>query len=482
MAEVAIDVVEGIAWLASKDKRVKIAVGGRGSGKSTGVSDLMLAYANAGQRICCAREFQNSIDDSVHQTLIDEIERLGLDGYTASKTDITAPHGGRLFYKGLARNITSVKSIHGIDKLWIEEGESTSSNSLKILTPSIRSTAGSDKMPEIWITMNRGSSKDAISQKYLARAEKDLAKTGKYEDDLMMVAQVNYEDNPWFPTELELERLDCFHNMPKSVYDHIWLGEYNDSVENSIIKPEWFDACVDAHIKLGFKPLGIEVVAHDPSDTGSDSKGLAHRHGSVLIQAIEKDTGDINEGGDWAADYAIQNAADVFIYDCDGMGVGLKRQFADAFRGKRIKVEAYRGSNSPDNPDEIYDSSSVEHQQKTNAETFRNKRAQAYWLMRDRVYRTWQAVTKGVYHDPGKMVSFSKDIENLELFRSELCRIPLKSNGMGLIQICTKPEMKKLGIDSPNIADSAVMAFMAEVKPVQARARRVVVQPSGGWT
>jgi len=481
MAEVTLEIVEGVAWLASKPKRVKIAVGGRGSGKSTGVADLMLAYANAGQRICCAREFQNSIDDSVHQALIDEIERLGLDGYAPSRTDIIAPHGGRLFYKGLARNITSVKSIHGIDKLWIEEGETTSEPSLKVLTPSIRSAAGSDKMPEIWITMNRGSSKDAISKKYLARAEKALKKHGRYEDDMMMVVQVNWQDNPWFPAELELERLDCLKNMPKAVYDHVWGGEYNDTVENSIIKPEWFDACIDAHKMIGFEAIGMEVVAHDPSDLGSDSKGLAHRHGCVLVNALEKESGDINEGGDWAADYALTRRADVFIYDLDGMGVGLRRQFADAFLGKRIDVQGYRGSASPDRPDALYEMG-AESQRKTNKETFRNKRAQAYWMLRDRVYRTYQAVTQGKNFPTSELVSFDSGIEDMELLRSELCRIPLKSNGMGMIQIMTKPEMKKLGIDSPNLADSVAMVFSVEATaPVMMQARAVEQVSMGGF-
>ena len=106
MAKIDLRIVDRIAWLASKPKRIKIAVGGRGSSKSTGVGDLMIKYADDGERVCCTREFQNSIDDSVHQNLAQEIERLGVEGFTVLAKEIRTANGGEIFYRGLARNIT----------------------------------------------------------------------------------------------------------------------------------------------------------------------------------------------------------------------------------------------------------------------------------------------------------------------------------------------------------------------------------------
>ena len=250
MARIDVRIPDKILWLASKPKRIKIAVGGRGSGKSIGIGDLMLGYADKGERICAAREFQNSIDESVHETLKDEITRLGIDGVSISNTDINTATGGRIFYRGLARNIKSLKSLAGVNKLWIEEGETASEETLRVLTPSIRSkVGGDDDIPEIWITMNRGSSADAVVKKYLHRADAQLRKTGYYEDDLIMAVEVNWQDNPWFPPELEQERLDDYANLSRAMYRHIWEGEYNDEVENAIIPAEWFDAAIDAHIK-----------------------------------------------------------------------------------------------------------------------------------------------------------------------------------------------------------------------------------------
>jgi len=131
MPKIDLRITEPLAWLLSKPKRIKIAVGGRGSQKSTGVGDIMIMFADNGERICCGREYQNSIDDSVHENLKQEIERLGVEGFTIMANEIRSQSGGEVFYKGIARNITSLKSLAGVKRFWIEEGEAVSHNSLK---------------------------------------------------------------------------------------------------------------------------------------------------------------------------------------------------------------------------------------------------------------------------------------------------------------------------------------------------------------
>lgn len=464
-AATEVELVDLIARLGEKAKRVKIAVGGRGSSKSTGVADIMLALCGAGKRICCTREFQNSIDDSVHENLKIEIQRLGWsDHFEVQANRILSAAGGEIIYKGLARNITSLKSIAGIDYLWIEEGESVSENSLKVLTPSIRSSANSDgeTVPEIWITMNRGSKNDAIAKKYLARAESQLAKTGYYEDELMMAVEVNWRDNPWFPPELEMERQDDFKNLTRAEYDHIWEGHYGDIIENAIIEPAWFDACIDAHKVLNFEPLGQEKFAYDPADTGDD-KAWAYAHGSVVLDVRSTGEGEI----DTATDIAIQECnslkPDVFTWDADGMGKGLKRQVELGFRGKKVTIEPFYGGAGVDRPDEQSGVTSFGLRDKNNRQSFKNRRAQYYWALRERVYRTYRAVEKGErVTDPDELISFSSEIADLPALRAEICRIPRKPIPSGMLQILSKPEMKTMGIQSPNMAD-AVMMLMRPV-------------------
>lgn len=459
--------------LIEKRKRVKILVGGRGSTKSTFVADYVLSCMAQGQLWCCGREFQNSIDESVHRLMLEEIDRVGFDGFDNDRAHIFHASGGRNFYRGLGRNPKSIKSmLSGVDGLWIEEGDSLSEETLKVLTASLRLSAsdaerviaGEDvRMPEIWVTMNRGSAADPISRKWLKRAEKDLAKTGYYEDDHLLIVQINWTDVPrkWFiASGLEDERMDDEKNMTDAAYEHKWGGAYSDTVEDAIIQPAWFDACVDAHIKLGFKPRGIEVVSHDPSDLGNDPKGLAYRHGVVFLDVQERPFGDVNKGCDWALDYTHEKKPDVFVWDGDGMGVALRRQVNESLEGKRISIQMFQGATQVDRPDEIYESGK-DAKPKTNKQAFKNKRAQYYWELRDRCYRTYQAVTTGAYHDPDTLISFSSEIEGIGLLRAEVCRIPLKHNGIGVIQIMSKKEMRERGIESPNMADSVMMNLSA---------------------
>lgn len=442
--------------LVQKKKRFKIIIGGRGSGKSHTVADICLMDSQTkGIKVGCFREFQNSIEDSVHSLLAEEIERLELNGFDTQNNKITNLDGGEFKFRGLARNATSVKSMHGFERFWVEEAQTISNDSLKLLTPTLRTDES-----EIWMTANPQSSADPFSKRFIKPFERELLRDGYYEDDLHLIIVCNYMDNPFFPEVLEQERQYDKEHLSTAEYEHIWLGKFNDEVDGSIIPVEWFNATIDAHLVLGFKPEGIKRVAHDPSDTGKDPKGLAYSHGNVLLDVQENDKGDVNEGADWATDYAIACGADEFIWDCDGLGVTLKRQVSDSLKGTGIKPVMFRGSNTPENPDEIYqqDDSIERKNAKTNKQTFRNKRAQRYFGLRDKCYATYKAVVHGILSEPERYISVSSSIEIIDQLRSEVCRIPKKPVSNGLLQIMTKAEMlKEHQIASPNLSDSWMM-------------------------
>lgn len=497
MADINIEYVQNLHPIFSKPKRIKIIVGGRGSTKSTGIADYVAAKVSSGELWCCARENQNSIEESVHRAILDEIGRLGISGFDDTKTSIThAESGGRTFYRGLSRNITSLKStLSGVDGLWIEEGEDISDNTLRVLTASVRlnakdteklldgrkitSQAEMDelinnsefKMPEIIITMNRGGRTGAVAKKWLERAESELSRCGYYEDDAIMVVEMNYTDMPqsWFiASGLEVERLDDKEKLTDSAYRHKWHGEYLDHIDNAIIKGEWFDACIDAHklerLQKVFEPQGAVIASHDPFDDGNDAGGFAVRHGSIIKSVQSKDKGEIDVTCDWAIAQAKIFKADWFVWDGDGMGAGLKRQVALAFDGTKCQYKMFKGSLSgkgQDNADKIYQPEYGEKKgSKTYAETFKNNRAQGYISLADRCYNTYKCVVKGEYIDPDLMISFDSDgVEDLKGLRSQLCRIPRIDNNNGLEQIMNKKEMKSNGIDSPNEGDSVMMVL-----------------------
>jgi len=441
--------------LTSK-KRIIVLVGGRGSAKSTSVGQLVLTKIKMeGCDLLCGREFQASIEDSVHKLLLSLIDRLGISGVIATDKKIDFDNSGKIRYKGFARNSSAVRSAEGNKISWIEEAQYLSQQSIDDLLPTIRETDA-----QLIFTANLMASTDPFSQRFIMPFWNILKRDGRYEDDMHLIIMMNWRDNPWWSEGLELERVWDKEHRSRAEYDHIWEGQFNDTVEGSIIKAEWFDAAIDAHIKLGFEPKGFKIVSHDPSDLGADAKGLYYRHGSVILDVREKTDGDVNDGCDWATGYAIQVGADVFTWDGDGLGVSLRKQIVDAFDGKKIQIKMFQGSNSPVDPLQIYqpDHRFNPGEAKTNEQTFRNKRAQYYIRLRDRFYNTYRAIVKGEYLDPTSLISVSSNIECMAQFRSEICRIPLKNNPNGLIQIMTKEEMKRLHkIDSPNLADSAMM-------------------------
>jgi phage terminase large subunit len=459
--------------LLKTPKPIKVVIGGRGSGKSIGLGDIFtLKMATENADIYCLREFQDSVLDSVHRVFVDSIQkRMNLQGWTIQENRVISPTGSRTIYKGASRNPDSIQSAQGYKYSWFEEAHRASKSSLDKLLPTIIRNPGA----ECWFSANPQSSADPFSQRFIVPYLEEIEKNGFYEDDVHMIQVINWRDNPWWNDEQEAIRKWDYENRPRAEYDWIWEGKFNDSVEGSIIKPEWFDAAVDAHkierLENVFKPHGAIVAAHDPFDDGGDAGSISIRHGPIIKLVQSKNAGEIDEVCDWATGISIQNNVDWFVWDGDGMGAGLKRQVSDAFSGKNIKYHMFRGSlsgSAQDNAEQIYmsESGDSDTNPKKYKETFKNNRAQYYIDLAGRFYNTYKCVMHGEYIDPDLMISIdSNGVDNIIGLKSQLCRIPRKANNAGLEQIMSKQDMKKMGINSPNDADSIMMTlFKPEIE------------------
>lgn len=439
-----------------------MAFGGRSSGKSIGLSDLAIFRMDTeGIDVYCLREYLDSISDSLHRTLERSVtERLKLHGWDIQRNTIIAPNGASTTYKGSARNTAGIQGAEDYRLSIFSEAHTASQESIDRLLPTILRKPGA----QCWFEANPQSSEDPFSQRFLIPYWDELEANGVYEDDMHYIVRVNWRDNPWHTPECEAEKLRQweYENRSRAKYDWIWEGKFNDTVEHALIMPEWFDACIDAHKKLGIKPLGAKIAAHDPSDEGNDSKGFAVRHGIVITDVQEKTTGNMHEGGDWAIQLALGHDADCFRWDCDGLGVGLTRDVSRAFNGKHTVLAPFKGSESPDFPESIYDPQDGQPIQKgkTWEEVVRNKRAQNYLKLRDRCARTFRAVEYGEYINPDELISFDSSIPLLRKLRSEMCRIPVKPSSTGRFELYTKEVMLgKFKIASPNLADSVMMTM-----------------------
>jgi len=190
-------------------KRFKVAYGGRGSGKSWAFARALIVLASQYRfRVLCAREFQNSIVDSVHRLLCDQIESMGLsDKFTITDKAIVSSTGSEFLFKGLRHNINEIKSLEGVDVCWVEEAQRVSQSSWDILIPTVRKEAS-----EIWITFNPDNLSDPTYKRFVINPSPDC-----------ISVKVNFDQNRHFPETLRKEMEYCKAN-DYDAYLHIWEG------------------------------------------------------------------------------------------------------------------------------------------------------------------------------------------------------------------------------------------------------------------
>jgi len=240
--------------------RYKAFYGGRGSGKSHSFATaLLIEGGKKPLRILCAREVQLSIKDSVKQLLDDKIRALGAgDFYESLQNEIRGKNGTQFLFAGLGKMTTDqIKSMEGIDRVWVEEAQTISATSLEILIPTIRK-AGS----ELWFSWNPRHASDPVDQRFRG----DVTPEGS------IIRKVNYDANPFFPKELDAERqFDAKHKPDR--YGHIWLGEYEPTAVGAI----WDRLTLHQNRRAEAPEMARIVVAVDPavsSEENSDEHGI----------------------------------------------------------------------------------------------------------------------------------------------------------------------------------------------------------------
>lgn len=204
--------------------RYKAARGGRGSGKSWEFARALLKLAaKTPLLILCTREVQHTIKESVHKLLCDQIKKLRYENtYEVLASEIRGTNGSRFIFAGLADlTVENLKSLEGVDIVWVEEGQAVTKRSWDVLIPTIRKDGS-----EIWISYNPELESDETHQRFAVNPP----------DDCISVL-VNHADNPYFPPVLEKERLRCKEQDPEG-YDNIWEGQCKPAVVGAIYYKE----------------------------------------------------------------------------------------------------------------------------------------------------------------------------------------------------------------------------------------------------
>lgn len=246
-------------------KRYKVLYGGRGGAKSWGIARaLLIQGVQKPLRILCAREIQNSIQDSVFQLLRDQITALKLDGfYSCTLSEIRGINGTLIIFAGLKRNIDSIRSKEGIDIVWVEEAQVVSNSSWDALIPTVRK-----ERSEIWISFNPELETDPTYARFVKTPPTNA-----------WVEKIGWRDNPWFPAVLRQEK-DDLEARDTDAFHNVWEGHCRQTLEGAIYARELRDATQDGRItRVPYDPLKPVEVFCDLGWSDNSSLWFAQRIG-----------------------------------------------------------------------------------------------------------------------------------------------------------------------------------------------------------
>lgn len=255
-----------------KKHRFKVAVSGRAAGKSVAAQDAAITFMLKYRiKILQARQYMVSIADSSYQQVIDRIEYHGLEHLFEIQKNriICTTTGAEMIFKGLERNITNIKSMSNIDIVIVEEAESVSDDSWKILIPTITRNKGA----EIWVLFNPKLPTDATAKLFL----------GDNPPHGTVFMRANYDQNPYLPQSM-LDDIKQMKDTDYKRYLHVYCGQFEDVSDMKIFPFEMIKAAVTRTPEHIDAP---RIAALDVARFGDDSSVLCIRRGNI-VESIRK--------------------------------------------------------------------------------------------------------------------------------------------------------------------------------------------------
>ncbi|MBR3605738.1 MAG: phage terminase large subunit [Candidatus Gastranaerophilales bacterium] len=382
--------------------------GGRASGKTQSVARFLLYIAQKRRvRICCGREIQNSINESVKTVFLDLIEQYKLSYVVKNDCLIDKTTNSKIFFKGFReQGSVNIKGLEGVDILWIDEAQSITKTTLDIIVPTIRK-----KNSVIVFTMNRYTRFDSVYNFCAKR------------DDCLHI-NINYFDNPYVDKKI-LNEASVSKDTNINDYNHIWLGFPLANNNEFLLSSDMLDRAVSLEFEKDSSYFSNSVMSVDLSASGADlcvAKLFVQQNSSVWLEKhtqkwSEADT-DITKGK--IISLFAQWSPKLLIMDADGLGypiwISIQKIIHNAI--------GFRGAS------------------KALSKFALNARADGYLALRD-------------YLEKGYLKLNDKNaIRQLEYIKKVY-----KPNG--LIAIQDKKEIRKLHSESPDFADCTMMALYA---------------------
>lgn len=236
------------------------------SGKSHFFAEQLIedSLCEPGLLSVCIREVQKSLKESAYRLITAKLKELELgekDGFKIWKDRIETPGDGQIIFQGMQDHTAeSIKSLEGFKRAWVEESQTLSALSMRLLRPTIRAEGS-----QIWFSWNPRRKNDPVDE---------LLRQGELPTNSVVV-QANWSDNPWFPKVLEAERQDCFH-QDQDQYGHIWDGDYISVAEGAYYAKHLAAARKDGRVsRLRADPLLPFKLFVDIGGTGAKADAFS---------------------------------------------------------------------------------------------------------------------------------------------------------------------------------------------------------------
>lgn len=263
------------------------------------------------------------------------------------------------------------------------------------------------------------------------------------------------------------EKTQEWYDRRKAKYDregmlHLFAQEvernYSAAIQNTLIPFEWIEASIDAHKKMRAPIANVWTAGLDVADGGIDRNALVKRQ--WIIWRTGEEWGERDIGVTTRRTIATcRHHKNIRVqYDSIGIGSSVKAEYNRLVDDKTIdpatvKLVAWNAGAAVVKP---YDRVIPDDEESLlNKDMFGNMKAQAWWSIRSRFWRTYQFIKHGNIYPFDEMISLDSTMLLLPQIMKELAQ-PTKGENSALKTIVNK---KPDGTKSPNLADAGVMAF-----------------------
>ncbi|GGB14980.1 terminase [Sphingomonas metalli] len=177
-------------------------------------------------RILCTREFQASISESFHAELKAAIaSEPWLEAHYDVGVDyLKGANGTQFIFRGLRRNVQSVKSLAKIDLTIVEEAEDVPEASWLAL----EATVFRQPFSELWALWNPRLEGSPVDNRFR-----------KTPPENAITVEVNHFDNPFFPPTLDILRKREQERLDPATYHHVWEGGYLVNSDAQVLAGKW---------------------------------------------------------------------------------------------------------------------------------------------------------------------------------------------------------------------------------------------------